>query len=124
MRVDLVNALGDVAAGVLLLLHLPERLGIGTFDPDEHREEICFLHQLQKLFVVGQIERGFGGELERMIVLLVPGLEMRQERLHGFLVADQIVVDEIHMAAVAEPVERIELRQHLLGGLGARHAPV
>src|SRR3984893_17073820 len=49
---------------------------------------------------------------------------MRQEGLDRFLVADEIVVDKIDMTAVAELIKGIELGQHLLGGLGARHPAV
>ena len=40
------------------------------------------------------------------------------------LVADEIVVDEVDMAAIAEVVERLQLGEDLIGGLGARHAAV
>ena len=60
--VDLVHALRDAAARVLLLLRLHERLGIGALDADEDADEIGLLHQPQQLVVVGEIERGLGGE--------------------------------------------------------------
>ena len=123
-RVDLVHAVGDAAARILLLAHLHQRLGIRAFDADEHADEIRLVHQPQQFVVVGEIERGLGGELERIIVRFEPRLEVRQECLHRLLVADQIVVDEIDMAAIAERVERIEFRQHLRRGLGARHPAV
>ena len=44
--------------------------------------------------------------------------------LQRFPVADQVVVDEIDMAAIAEIVEALQLRQNLVVGLGARHAAV
>ena len=55
---------------------------------------------------------------------LVPTGEVRKKCLHRLLVADQIVVDEIHVAAVAKLVEPIELGEHLLIRLGARDAAV
>ncbi len=122
--VDLVDAVGDAAARILLLAHLRQRLGIGTFDADEHADEIRLVHQPQQFIVVGEIERGLGGELERIIVLFEPLLEVGQERLHGLLVADQIVVDEIDMPAIAELIQPVEFRQHLRRRLGARHPAV
>ena len=121
---NFVDAVGQAAARVLLLLHLHERLGIRTFDPGEHADEVRRVHQLQQFVVIGKVQRGFGRELERIIVLFQPAREMRQERLHGLLVADQVVVDEIDVAAIAEFIEPIEFRQHLRRRLGARHASV
>src|SRR5262245_24037672 len=58
------------------------------------------------------------------MMLLLPFDEMRQESLHGLLVADQIVVDEVEMAAIAQGVERVEFRHYLLGRLRSRHAAI
>ena len=122
--VEPVDALGDAAPRVLLLAHRDQRRGVGTFDADEDADEIGALHQHQELGIVGEIERGFGGELERIVVRFEPRCEFRQERLDGLLVADEVVVDEVDVAAIAEAIERVELREHLRVGLGARHAPV
>src|SRR4029079_3629348 len=48
----------------------------------------------------------------------------RQEQLHRLLVADEIVVDEVDVPAIAELVAPVQLGQHLGFGLSARHAPV
>ena len=53
-----------------------------------------------------------------------PLCERWQECLNGFLVADEIVVDEVDMAAIAQAVELVEFREHLGVGLGARYATV
>ena len=55
---------------------------------------------------------------------LLPGLQLGQESLERLLVADQVVVDEVDMAAIAELIEPLELRKHLRVRLGAGHAPV
>ena len=91
-----------------------ERVGSGLLDPDEDAEEIRLAHQPQQLVVVGQIDRGFGRELERVSRALLPAFRSRQERLQSLLVADEIVVDEIDMAAIAERVQGLELGQDLL----------
>ena len=123
-RIELANAVAQIAPGVLLLLHLHQRGGIGALDPDEDGEEIGISHHREKVEIVGQIDGGFGRKLERIAVTLLPGHEMRQEGFHGLLVADEIVVDEIDMAAIAPRVKAIELAQHLRNGLGAWHASV
>ena len=46
--------------------------GSGTLDADEDAEEVRILHRLQHVVVVGDIDRGFGRELERIVVLLQP----------------------------------------------------
>ena len=69
VTVNLMDALGDVAPGVLLLLHLHERLWIRALDADENPEEVRVLHRLQQLVVVRDVDRGFGGELERIVAL-------------------------------------------------------
>ena len=111
--VDLVDALGDAAARVLLLPHRDQRLGVRAFDADEDAEEIGLVHQPQQLGIVGEIDRGLGRELERIVVRLEPGRQLGQEGLHGLLVADEVVVDEVDVAAIAELVERVEFGQHL-----------
>ena len=119
-----MDALGDAAPRVLLLAHRDQRRGVGTLDADEDSDEIGALHQHQELGIVGEIERGFGGELERIVARFEPLCEFRQERLDGLLVADEVVVDEVDMAAIAEAIELVELGEHLGVGLGARHPPV
>ena len=92
--------------------------------PTKTPTKLAAVHQHQELGVVGEIERGFGRELERIIVCFEPVCELWQERLHGFLVADEIVVDEVDIAAIAKPVELVEFREHLGVGFGAWHATV
>src|SRR5438270_483480 len=78
VAVNLMDALGDVAPGVLLLLHLHERLWIRALNANENPEEVHVLHRLQQLVIVRDIDRGFGRELERIVALFLPGLEPRQ----------------------------------------------
>ncbi len=47
-----------------------------------------------------------------------------QKSLHRLLVADEVVVDEVEMAAISHLVESVDLGQHLLHGLDPRRAPV
>src|SRR5207247_7802238 len=79
---------------------------------------------LQKHRVVSEIDRRLGGELEWVIVRALPRSELGQESLERLLVAYEIIIDEIDMTAVPEPVECIELGEHLLRHLGARHPSV
>jgi hypothetical protein len=57
-------------------------------------------------------------------VCKLPCAERRQEPLERLLVADEIVVDKIDMAAIAEPVECIEFGEHLLVRLCARYPAI
>jgi hypothetical protein len=95
-------------------------LSMPTKDPDE----IGALHQLQEFRIVGEIDRGFSRKLEWVVARFQPLCELRKERLDGFLVADEVVVHEVDMVAVAEAIKLVELCEHLGIGLGARHPPV
>src|SRR6516162_1886636 len=122
--VDGVNALRNAATRVLLLAHRDQSSGIGTLDADKHTDEIGARHQLQQFRVVGEIDRCFRCELERKIARFQPPCQFWKERLDSFLVADEVVVHEVDMAAIAQAIEFIELCEHLGIGLGARYPPV
>ena len=122
--IDLVNALGDAASRVLLFPRRNERIGIGAFDADKDREEIRLPQQIQQLVIVCEIDRCLGRELEGIAARLEPPCQLRQKLLQRLLVADEIVVDEVDMAAIAEAIERVQLGQHLIIGLGPRHTSV
>src|SRR6202030_2555010 len=122
--VDSVHALGKAAPGVLLLLGGNEGFGIRAFDTDEQGEEVRLPHHLQELRVIRQIHRRFGRELEGIIPLFLPAVQFGQESLECLLVPDQVVVDEVDMAAVTHPVQRVEFGEHLLVGLCPRDPPI
>ena len=96
----------------------------GLSMPTKMRKKFASPQHPQQFRIVGEIHRRFGGKPERVAALLLPRAQRRQEALERLLVADEVVVDEIHMAAMPEPVERVELGEHLLVGLGARHPAV
>ncbi len=106
-------------AGILLLLHRYQRVGIWAFDADKNRDKIRIAHHLQQLVVVGEIDRGFGRELERIAVIPLPNGQYGKELLDRLLVANEIVVDKIEVAAIAEIVQRFDLPQDLRIGLCA-----
>ena len=81
-------------------------------------------HERKQRIVVGKVDRRFGREDEGVIVLLLPGDELGQERLYGLLVADEIVVDEIEVSAISAAIERIQFAKHLRRRLHARHAAI
>ncbi len=122
--IDLVDAVGQRAAGVLFFLHRHQRVGVRAFDADENRKEIRLTHQTQQHRVIGDVDRRLGRELERVAALLLPRREAGQKRLHHLFVADEIVVDKIQLAAMPAFVQRLQFGQHLVGGLDPRHAPV
>ena len=51
-------------------------------------------------------------------------MQLRHECSDGLLIADEIVVDKIDMAAIAQSIKLVELRQHLVIGFGARYPTV
>src|SRR6516225_813092 len=78
----------------------------------------------KQLGVVCQIDRGLRREFERIASFLLPLLQRRKKPFERLLVADEIIVNEVDVAAVAETKQRVELGQHLLIGLSAGNAPV
>src|SRR6516165_1513732 len=65
-----------------------------------------------------------GLSMPTIIALFNPILQHGQKSLDSFFVADQIVVDEIDVAAITKVVERIELREHLRMRLGSRRPAI
>src|SRR5262249_32060142 len=63
--------------------------------------------------IVREVDRRLGRELERPVALDEPLLQRGQERLYQLLVADEVVVDEVDVAAVAQVVELLQLGQDL-----------
>ena len=108
--VDLAHARDDVAPDVLRLARAHERRLVRRLDADEDREEARAPHEGQQLVTIGQVEAGLGRVLERVAVSLAPVRQGLEERLDRLRVADEVVVHEIDVAAVAERVQRLELR--------------
>jgi hypothetical protein len=109
---------------VLFLFHQCECHGIRALDADEDPEEVRVAHETHQLLIIGQIDRSFRREFERVIVVLIPAREVGEKTFYRLLVADQIVVDEVYVAPVAKFVEPIELGEHLLICFGPRDAAV
>ena len=121
---DLLHRLLQGAASVLQLAGRFQAGSIRSFDPQEHALEAAFGHQVHQLLIGGQIHRGLGGEAEGVAVLDLPLAQGWEQQLHVALVADEVVVHQEHRAAPAQVVEPLQLGDQLLGGLGARLAPV
>ncbi len=79
---------------VLELLGLFQGILVRRLDADEHALEVGEPHQLHQLLVLGEIERGFGEQRERIGAPLLPAYDVAQHRLDRLLVADQIVIDD------------------------------
>src|SRR5271165_1518576 len=122
--VYLVNALSDIAPGILLLLHRDQGRRIRTFDADENTEEVGRGHHFQEFRIIGQIDRSFCRKFERIVVRALPSGEFGKKQPERLLVADEVIVDDVEMAAVSHIVERIELGEHLWGRLGPRYPSV
>ena len=76
--VNLVDALGDIAPGILLLLHAQ-----GSPGPDfrcrRKRRRSWPRPSCQKFLIIGEIDRGFCRKLERIAVLALPVDEFGQK---------------------------------------------
>src|SRR5215469_5097165 len=113
-----------IGLGVTSIGHRRKLLAAHPCDADENGEEIRLAHECQQGIIIGNVDRGLGGELEGIAALLLPGDQVRQESLHRLLVADEVVVDKVEMPAISDTVERVELGEHLLHGLDPRHTAV
>ncbi len=91
----------------------------GRLDADEHPSEVRGAEEPQELFVVRQVQRHFGAELEPVVVVLLIASEELEQLLRARLVADEVVVDE-QEASRPRDAQPIELEADLLEGLGAR----
>ena len=96
----------------------------GLLYAHEDADKIGCIEHRQKFGIVGEVDRGLSREFEGIVARFEPLREFRNECFERLLVADKIVVYEVDMAAVAELVKRVELREHLCVGFGAGHAPV
>ncbi len=119
---DLVDAVGQAAAGVLLLPSIATSVSLsGLSMPTNTMKKPASRISASSDLVVEQVDRRLGREDERIVVFLLPKA-MRGgggKSLHRLLVADEIVVDEIDMATIAAAMDRLELGQHLRHGLHA-----
>src|SRR6516162_1181255 len=122
--VDFIDALLQTASGVLLLLGQDQSVRIRTLNPNEDCKEIRCCQGAQQFQVIGQIDRSFGRKFEGKVLFVHPTLQIRQKFSESLFVANQIVVDKINMAAIAERVQGVEFGQNLLVGLGTRHSAV
>ena len=68
--------------------------------------------------VFGQVDRGFGGELEREAAGLLPDDDLAQQGFDCLLVADEVVVDD-EQVVLAGGEAGFELGDDLGGGLDA-----
>ena len=105
---DLFEHRSSQVGEVLDLFGLPQRRLVWRFDAHEHGRDIGVGHELHELVVFGEIDRGLGRERQRIAMRLLPGDDLAKHRLDGFLVADQIVVDDEH-GVLARGPQRLEL---------------
>src|ERR1700722_1362631 len=101
-----------------------KRAKFGRFDTAEDRGEIGFAHELQELGMLGDVERRFAAERERIAVTLLPIDEDFDEFSGGPAIADEVVIDEIDGAVCAGRQHGIELFGNVLGSLQARIAAI
>ncbi len=111
--------------GVMGLVDALERPFLRSLDADEDGHEVRLPHQLEDLGLLGHVQGRLAGELQRVVVLLLPCDEVREHVPRRLAVGDEVVVDEVdhgRMAGLAD--DRVELGAHLLGALQPRLASV
>ena len=113
VRLDLADALDQVAAHVLRLLGLLQRRLPRALDADEDGGEVGGAQQLEQLVVLRDVQRDLGVEVHRVAVRLAPVGDRAQQLLGELLVADEVVVDEEDLRR-AEAVALLDLGHHLL----------
>ena len=91
---DLVEHGAAAVRQVLDFFGLAQRVFVCRFDADKDALEIGLDHQLDHLVVLGEIDRGLGGQVERITAPFLPGDNVAQDRFDRLLVADQIVIDD------------------------------
>ena len=120
---ELLDALHQVAALVLVLAAFSQAVFVGRLDADKYRIESGLRHQTDQFGIVGQVDRRFGAE--RHAELALAPFDQRRQHF-GFdllLVADKVVVHEKDALAPAQRVETVQLGDDLGGGFGARAVP-
>ena len=83
-----------IASHVLELFGFGQRCLPRSLDSDEHATEIGSIHQIQKIRIIGQINAGFSGQAERVIVLFHPRNELFQQCLGFAFIADKVVIHD------------------------------
>ena len=78
----------------------------------------------KQLRLVGEVDRGFGVEGERVMVLDLPLAKLAAQGKRLVHVADEVVIDDEDFVAPAELAQGVELGDDLRGRLGARLAAV
>ncbi len=119
LAVDPIDRLGDGEAGVLRLERGAQGLGVRGLDPHQEVLEARGAKERQELLVLRDVEGDAGRELERLPVALQPAGELAEQGLGLRDVAHQVVVEEVDLSSVAEPVQRLDLGEDLRRALGA-----
>ncbi len=122
--VDRLDALLQAAPRVLLFLHQHEGVRIRAFDADEYGKEIGIGQAAQQVGIIREVDGRLGRKFEGKILLILPAFQVGQEFLQRLLVADQVVINKIHMPSIPQRVQGIEFGHDLCIGLGARHPAI
>ena len=121
---DAINGCIKRIAGVLNFPRCFQAALIRGFDAEEDAFKAGVVHHLHHFLVVGQIDRGLGGEAEGIAALFLPLANFGQQQFRVALVADEVVVDQEDRTAPTQVVEVLQLSNELIGGFGAGFAAV
>lgn len=119
LAVDPIHRLGDGESGVLRLARGVQGLGVRGFDPHQEVLEASGSKERQELGVLRDVQGDTGRELEGMTTAVQPGRELAQQRLGLRDVPHQVVVEEVDLTPVPEPVQHLQLGEDLGRALGA-----
>jgi hypothetical protein len=124
VAVDGFDALQNRDHHVVVLLHRLQRIGIGSLDAAEDRDEEGLTHFLEDLGPLGDVERRLAGQPHDITGLFLPLDQMRQQIERRLAVADEIVIDEIDRTRDSACEQFVEFGGDLLRGLETRIAAI
>lgn len=108
---------------VLKLLRLAKSLHRGRLEASEDHQKPGLDHEVHQIRLCCDADVRFRVELEGVLVFHLPVTNCFQNRDRRLLVADEVVINDEDVAAVASDLDRCQLAQDLIRGLEPRTLP-
>ena len=122
--VDFVDAVGE-APPVFCFFCIDTSVSLsGLSMPTNTMKKLSLSHHRQQLVVIGEIERGFRRELERIAMLLLPRDRARGRNAFTAFLLPMKLSSTKSSGRGSRAIERVELGQHLRRRLDPRRAAV
>jgi hypothetical protein len=106
------RGLDRIASNILDLARLQERFGPSRLNTDEYRAEVRLPHEIHEFRIVAKVDAHLSSATHGIPVPLLPRNHSSQQNLSLDLIADEIVVDEEHVAH-AEREQNVEFGKDL-----------